>query len=365
MLVSCCGLCVWCRLRIDAIVRYILLSLTLSNGVWRFVYYKFITEKHLGDLPIKMALFGHVLFKSKSTRYERTLKRNRRARGEANLEEGQKYDYLDEIYADDDDSDDDDGGNDSDIDKYYDVDASIPLITKVTTALALFKNEMHRMALQLRQTKFNLEVTQDELGSADVDLQQTTATLQKTSAALATTNATFEQTKQGLTAITNAVRALQAVPQDKRDVGMHVEALEVGERDIWRDIDDNMPLPCGSSPAAGVVLENSIHEAEKNQELDALVPRNSLQDEDAALVKQALNTLTQYRKTQQWMLATAQDIVSAQEKTRDGANHTRDAFKVTASTVHRILTDAQLTSAGVLKTKAEVLATRTIVDALH
>jgi len=25
VLVSCCGLCVWCRLRIDAIVRYILL----------------------------------------------------------------------------------------------------------------------------------------------------------------------------------------------------------------------------------------------------------------------------------------------------------------------------------------------------
>ena len=26
LVVSCCGLCVWCRLRIDAIVRYILLA---------------------------------------------------------------------------------------------------------------------------------------------------------------------------------------------------------------------------------------------------------------------------------------------------------------------------------------------------
>ena len=25
LVISCCGLCVWCRLRIDAIVRYILL----------------------------------------------------------------------------------------------------------------------------------------------------------------------------------------------------------------------------------------------------------------------------------------------------------------------------------------------------
>ena len=81
--------------------------------------------------------------------------------------------------------------------------------------------------------------------------------------------------------------------------------------------------------------------------------------------EQAMGTLTQYRKTQQQMLATAQDVALAQEKTRDGANHTRDAFKVIASNVHRILADAQLTSAGVLKTKAEVLATRATVSALR
>ena len=96
-----------------------------------------------------------------------------------------------------------------------------------------------------------------------------------------------------------------------------------------------------------------------------MVPKNSLQDEDAALIEQAMDTLTQYRKTQQRMLATAQDVALAQEKTRDGANHTRDAFKATASSVHRILADAQLTSAGVLKTKAGVLATRATVSALR
>jgi len=123
-------------------------------------------------------------------------------------------------------------------------------------------------------------------------------------------------------------------------------------------------MPPSSEPAAAdAAFKSSIHEAEMKKEQDALVPKNSLQDEDAALIEQALDTLTQYRKTQQRMLATTQDVASSQEKTRDGANHTRDAFKVTALDVHRILTDVQLTSAGVLKTKAEVLTTRATVVA--
>ena len=36
VLISCCGLCVWCRLRIDAIVRYILLTRHLTRWLdWR------------------------------------------------------------------------------------------------------------------------------------------------------------------------------------------------------------------------------------------------------------------------------------------------------------------------------------------
>jgi Asp-tRNA(Asn)/Glu-tRNA(Gln) amidotransferase C subunit len=227
------------------------------------------------------------------------------------------------------------------------------------------------MALQLRKTKSNLEATQGELGSADVDLQQTTAALQKTYAKLATTNAAFEQTKQDLTAITNAVRALQTVPKNKRGVGVRIEnvrtkAIDVDEHDVRKDIGDKMPLPGKPAlAAADAAFKNSIRKAEKNKGYGALVPKNSLQDKDAALIEQAMDTLTQYRKTQQRMLATAQDVASAQEKTRDGANHTRDAFKVTATAVHKILKNAQLTSAGVLKTKAAVLATRATVNALR
>ena len=36
----------------------------LSNGVWWFVYYKFIIEKYLGDIPVKMDIFGKVLYPS-------------------------------------------------------------------------------------------------------------------------------------------------------------------------------------------------------------------------------------------------------------------------------------------------------------
>jgi hypothetical protein len=151
---------------------------------------------------------------------------------------------------------------------------------------------------------------------------------------------------------------------DDDDTKMRGEALAVDEREVFKEIDDRMPPLSEPAPAAaGAAFKNSIHETEKKQY--ALVPKNSIQDEDAALIEQAMDTLTQYRMRQQRMLSTAQDLTQAQEKTRDGANHTRDAFKVTELYVHRILADAKLTSADVVKTKAEVLATRATVRSLR